>query len=106
MGLDVTGEYLAEAAAACDSTASNVQEQLTALQAFVVNMETYYQSFAAGAFQILMNDWNTCSISLNDALTTIAAGIRTNWANYAQGDQQALTNIHNIQAELPLPNLG
>jgi WXG100 family type VII secretion target len=106
MGFQVTGPYLAECAAACDSTASDVSAQLDSLRTYVTGVEGWWQGIAANSFQALMADYHQRSVNLNDALTAMANIIRTNWANYAGGEQDNVANITGITAGLPPPNLG
>jgi WXG100 family type VII secretion target len=106
MGFQVTPEYLTDAARSCQNTNDLIQEQLAALKSYVVNMESYWQGIAAGTFQDLMVEYQTCSAALNDALTGIANGLRGNWGNYTANEQTNTSNINNIRAGLPAPSLG
>jgi WXG100 family type VII secretion target len=106
MSFQVTPEYVANAATSCDTTASEVQDQLATLRAYVVNMEDWWQGFASNTFQSLMTEYDVCSAVLNNALTGIGNGLRGNWSNYTENEQQNAANINTIQTGLPSPNLG
>lgn len=106
MTFQVTPEYLAQSAAACNNTNSEVQTQLDQLQQYVIQTEDWWHGIAAGTFQGLMNEYRLCAASLQDALTGIANGLRGNWANYTDNEQVNTSNITAIQQGLPAPNLG
>ena len=101
MDFKVTPEYVANAAANCDSTANEIQAQLATLKSYVVNLEATYQGVAATTFQALMQDYDTFGRMLNNALTDIGSGLRGNYANYTDTEQQNISNLVPIQGDLP-----
>ncbi|GAA2373634.1 WXG100 family type VII secretion target [Dactylosporangium salmoneum] len=101
MDFKVTPEYVANAAANCDATANEIQAQLAALKSYVVNLEATYHGVAATTFQALMQDYDTFGRMLNNALTDIGSGLRGNYVNYTDTEQQNISNLVPIQGDLP-----
>ncbi|MGI5239306.1 WXG100 family type VII secretion target [Dactylosporangium sp. CA-139066] len=101
MDFKVTPEYVANAAANCDATANEIQAQLAALKSYVVNLEATYHGVAATTFQALMQDYDTFGQMLNNALTDIGSGLRGNYVNYTDTEQQNISNLVPIQGDLP-----
>jgi WXG100 family type VII secretion target len=97
----VTPEYVANAATSCDSTASEIQVQLATLRNYVVGLEAEYHGVAATTFQALMTDYDRFGQMLNQALTEIAAGLRSNYANYTDAESQNVSNLVPIGADIP-----
>ncbi|MGW7425379.1 WXG100 family type VII secretion target [Streptomyces sp. NPDC054813] len=102
----VTPEQISLAATSCDSTAAEIQGQLSDLKTYVVNMEGWWQGIAQDTFQALMQEYDIYSRMLHDALTDIAGGLRGNYVNYTDSEQQNITSINNIEAGLPSANLS
>jgi WXG100 family type VII secretion target len=103
----VTPESLAQAASSCNTTAGDIQSELSGLRGYIVgNMESWWQGPASTAFQELMQDYDVYSGMLYQALTDIAAGLNGNWSNYTDQEQANYQNMTNLQVSLPAPNLG
>lgn len=102
----VTPEQISEAAASCDSTAGEIQGQLSDLKSYVVNMEGWWQGIAQDTFQALMQEYDIYSRMLHDALTDIASGLRGNYVNYSDAEQQNITSINTIEAGLSSAKLS
>jgi WXG100 family type VII secretion target len=96
----VTPEYVASAAAACQSTAQEIQEQLGALKNYIVSMEDAWQGIAANTFQELMAQYNTYSSMLYNALTDIGQGLQGNYINYTAEEQANINTIQSIATSL------
>jgi WXG100 family type VII secretion target len=102
----VTPEQISDAAASCDSTAAQIQGQLADLKNYVVNLEGWWQGVAQDTFQALMQEYDIYSRMINDALTDIASGLRGNYVNYGDAEQQNINSINTIEAGLSNANLG
>ncbi|MER6267777.1 WXG100 family type VII secretion target [Streptomyces sp. 900105755] len=102
----VTPEYISEAAASCDSKAAEIQGQLTDLKNYVTGLEDSWQGIAQTTFQALMQEYDIYSRMLHDALTDIAGGLRGNYVNYSDAEQQNINSINTIEAGLSNANLG
>ncbi|GAA5193293.1 hypothetical protein GCM10023322_54980 [Rugosimonospora acidiphila] len=105
MAFTVTPEYIANAATSCDNTASEIQSQLATLRSYVMNLEAVYQGVAATTFQALMTDYDTFARMLNEALTDIGSGLRGNYVNYTDSENQNIANLVPIQGNIPGANL-
>ncbi|MFK0156987.1 WXG100 family type VII secretion target [Streptomyces sp. NPDC090499] len=102
----VTPEQISMAAAACDSKAGEIDGQLSNLKNYVANMEASWQGIAQDTFQALMQEYDIYSRMLHDALTDIAGGLRGNYVNYGDAEQQNINSINTIEAGLSNANLG
>lgn len=105
-GFQTTPEQLTTAAAACDTTAANVELALGQLKTYVVGTEEWWQGIASTTFQELMVRYDMNSQKLYEALTEIAVRLRNNAANYGDGERANLTTHTNILQTLPAANLG
>jgi WXG100 family type VII secretion target len=105
-GFQTTPEQLTAAAAACETTAANVEVALGQLKSYVVGTEQWWQGIASTAFQELMVRYDMNSQKLREVLTEIAVRLRNNAANYGDGEQANLTTVTNIQQSLPAAHLG
>jgi WXG100 family type VII secretion target len=101
MAFTVTPEYIQNAATSCDNTANEIQTQLATLRSYVVNLETVYQGVAATTFQALMTDYDIFARMLHDALVDIGSGLRGNFVNYTDTENQNLGNLVPIQGDIP-----
>jgi WXG100 family type VII secretion target len=102
----VTPEYVAAAAASCNSTADEIQGQLAELKSYVVNLEQVWQGVAANTFQVYMQEYDVYSAMLHQALTDIGSGLNGNQVNYQGSEQTNLNNIQKLESELPPARLG
>jgi WXG100 family type VII secretion target len=105
MAFTVTPEYIQNAATSCDNTATEIQNQLGTLRNYVVNLEGVYQGVAATTFQALMTDYDTFARMLHNALVDIGSGLRGNFVNYTDSEQQNIANLVPIQGNIPGANL-
>ncbi len=105
-GFKATPEMISTAAGSCDSVAGELDSQLAGLKAYVVGMEAWWQGIAQNTFQELMQEYDTYSQMLHNALTDIASGLRGNYVNYSDTEQQNVTTITNIQSNLQSANLS
>jgi WXG100 family type VII secretion target len=103
---NVTPEYVSQAAAACQSTAGDIQEQLASLQTYIVNMEGWWKGIASTTFQELMTEYSTYSAMLYNALTDIGSGLNGNYVNYTDTENANIATITSIQSALSTTNLG
>lgn len=102
----VTPEYVSTAAAACKSTATAVQDELTTLQGYIQNMEAYWKGIASTTFQDLMTEYSTYSAMLYNALTDIGSGLQGNYVNYESTEQANIKTITAIQQALSTTNFS
>ncbi|MFE9453525.1 WXG100 family type VII secretion target [Streptomyces sp. NPDC006739] len=102
----VTPEMVSQAATSCDGTAAELQAQLADLKTYVVNLEASWQGIAQNTFQDLMQEYDIYSRMLHDALTDIASGLRGNYVNYTDAEQQNIKSINTIQADLSSAKLS
>jgi WXG100 family type VII secretion target len=100
-GFGVTPEYVANAAASCDSTAAQLQAQLASLKSYVMNLQASWRGIASDTFQILMTDYDIFAQILNNALINIAHGLRGNYVNYEDTEQQNINNLQGINGDIP-----
>ncbi|NUQ97851.1 MAG: WXG100 family type VII secretion target [Streptomyces sp.] len=102
----VTPEMVSQAATSCDRTAGDLQGQLADLKNYVVGLEASWQGIAQRTFQDLMQEYDIYSRMLHDALTDIASGLRGNYVNYVDAEQQNIKSIDAIQADLSSAKLS
>jgi ESAT-6 family protein len=102
----VTPEYVSSAAASCQSTADQIQEQLAALKNYIVQMEDIWQGIASNTFQDLMQQYNTYSTMLHNALTDIGQGLQGNYVNYTAEEQANISTIQSIATSLQGTNFS
>jgi WXG100 family type VII secretion target len=101
----VTPEYVANAASNCVTTAGEIQAQLATLRSYVVNLEATYHGVAATTFQSLMHDYDTFGTMLHNALVDIGSGLRGNYVNYTDSENQNIANLVPISGDIPGANL-
>ncbi len=106
MAFKVTPEYLASASAACQTTATDVSDELTTCRSYVVGLEDSWGGIASNTFQEMMQLYDACAQALNQALTDIGTGLQNNFVNYSQSEQDNITKIQNIENELSGAKLG
>ncbi|MFF2524086.1 WXG100 family type VII secretion target [Streptomyces liangshanensis] len=99
------GELLA-AANSTNTTAQELDAQLSALKTYVIGLEEAWHGMAANEFQDLMVQWDTYARMLNDALTSIAGGLQGNYGNYDVSEQRNLTNLSSVRANIPSANFS
>jgi WXG100 family type VII secretion target len=104
--LQVTPEYVSQAAASCKSAATEIQEQLAALQQYIAQMEGWWQGIASSTFQDLMTEYSTYSAMLHNALNDIGTGLTGNYVNYTDTEQANVTTITSIQNALSSTNFS
>jgi WXG100 family type VII secretion target len=104
--LQVTPKYVAHSAASCKSTASEVQEQLAALQSYIRGMEGYWRGVASNTFQELMTEYSSYSAMLYNALTDIGTGLAGNYTNYTDTENANKNTISSIQESLSATNFS
>lgn len=99
-GFKVTPEYIASAAASCQSTAQEIEEQLGALKNYIIQMEDWWQGIASNTFQEMMTQYNTYSAMLQNALTDIGQGLQGNYVNYTAEEQANINTVQSIATSL------
>lgn len=102
----VTPADIAAAATSCTNTASQIDEQLSTLKSYVVNLESEWKGIAANTFTSLMTDYDTYAIMLHNALTDIASGLQGNYVNYTDAEQTNLNNLQTVNGSLPGANFS
>ncbi|MFG2525149.1 WXG100 family type VII secretion target [Streptomyces sp. NPDC048527] len=104
-GFKAPPEMISAAASSCDTVAGDVDSQLAGLKSYVVGLEAWWQGIAQNTFQELMQEYDTYSQMLHNALTDIASGLRGNYVNYSDTEQQNINTITNIQQNLSTAKL-
>jgi len=97
----VTPEYLANAANDATNTAAEIDAQLAEIKSYVYSLEASWRGVAHDQFQLLMNEYDIFARMLHDALVGIAGGLRGNYINYKQSEQQNLANLSAIEGNMP-----
>jgi WXG100 family type VII secretion target len=97
----VTPEEVANGATSCDRTATEIQGQLATLKSYVVNLEAIYHGVAATTFQALMTDYDIYANMLHNALVDIGSGLRGNYVNYTDTENQNINNLLPIHGDIP-----
>ncbi|WP_422747575.1 WXG100 family type VII secretion target [Micromonospora sp. WMMD1219] len=97
----VTPEMLNSGAASCDATASAVQSDLADLRNYVVGLQATWHGVAARQFEQLMHDFDTFGNMLNDALTDIGSGLRTNYVNYVESETANINSLIAVNQDIP-----
>ncbi|MGW7576436.1 WXG100 family type VII secretion target [Streptomyces sp. NPDC054765] len=97
----VTPEYLAHAAASCQSTASDIDTILAQIKTYVVNLESVWQGIAHNQFQALMADYDTYGRMLHEALTGIGSGLHGNYVNYVDSEQTNINSLVAVNGSIP-----
>lgn len=104
--VQVTPEYVSQAATSCNSTATEIQEQLATLKSYIVQMEGWWHGIASSTFQDLMTEYSTHSAKLYQALTDIGTGLTGNHANYTENENANIKTIGSIQTQLSGTNFS
>jgi WXG100 family type VII secretion target len=102
----VTPDYIAAAAKSADMTADSITQQLNSLKSYVAALEEQWKGIAAGAFTSLMADYDIYAQMLNQALTDIASGLRGNYVNYTQSEEQNIANLQAVNGSIPGGNFN
>ncbi|WP_285498151.1 WXG100 family type VII secretion target [Actinomadura sp. NBRC 104425] len=101
MTYKVTPEYLANAATDTQNAATQISQELAQIKTYVVSLEEVWGGIAHDRFVALMAEYDILAQMLNTALTGIASGLRGNYINYKESEQQNVTNLANIEAGMP-----
>jgi WXG100 family type VII secretion target len=101
VGFRVLAHDVEAAAADCDVTASELQEQLAALKSYVVSLEGQWLGIASQTFAQLMADYDRYSAMLNHALTDIGTGLRGNSHNYVDAETSNVGNLTAMHNTIP-----
>ncbi|MFF5173267.1 WXG100 family type VII secretion target [Micromonospora sp. NPDC000089] len=97
----VTPEMISDAAASCDTTATDIDGELAALRSYVVNLQGIWHGVASDQFNILMHDFDVFGKMLHDALTDIASGLRGNFVNYVDAEQANVSSLVAVNGDIP-----
>ncbi|MBM7489489.1 WXG100 family type VII secretion target [Micromonospora luteifusca] len=101
MPFGVTPEYIATAAIDCDTTASEIEQSLTAVRQYVVSLRDEWEGVAAQNFDSVMHDFDVFGTMLHNALLNIGAGLRGNFNNYVDVEDFAAGNLVTVNNEIP-----
>jgi len=102
----VTPDEVFSAAAAANSTAENVAEQLAGIKGYVLSFEGAWQGIAANTFQALMHDYDVYGTMLNQSLTDIARGLHGNYVNYTETEAENLRGLQAVNGSIPGANFS
>jgi ESAT-6 family protein len=78
----VTPSALAEGAADTDNVASQIDQQLSDLRAYIAPLVATWEGTASMDYQALQTRWNTSLADLNQVLRQIANALRIAERNY------------------------
>lgn len=106
MHFNVTPQEIADAATSVGNAAGTITDQLAAIKTFVVSLEGSWHGFAATTFQSLMTDYDIFARMLTQALTDISSGLRGNYVNYTQSEQQNIANLQAVAGSIPGANFA
>jgi WXG100 family type VII secretion target len=101
MAFEVTPEYIAAAATDCDATAGQITEQLNAIRSYVYSLREHWVGPAAETFEALMQNFDGFASMLHTALVGIGSGLRGNYTNYVTVEDQARSNLVQVDGEIP-----
>jgi WXG100 family type VII secretion target len=96
-----TAAQIAQVAQQASNTSSEVQTQLSQLQAYVYDLGAQWLGAASSTFQALMADFQTYANLLNQGLAGIAEGLNGNWQNYSQSEQDNINSLRLVNGSLP-----
>ncbi|MBO8190324.1 WXG100 family type VII secretion target [Streptomyces oryzae] len=102
----VTPEYLSTASTNAQTTADNLARELAQIKNYVLSLEADWQGIAHNQFQILMQEYDTYARMLHDALYGISQGLRGNYVNYKESEEQNLANLLRLGEDVPRPPSG
>jgi len=102
----VTPEYLASASSNAQSTAEKIAAELAQIKNYVLSLEADWQGIAHNQFQTLMQEYDTYARMLHDALSGISQGLRGNYVNYKESEEQNLNNLLRLGEDVPRPPSG
>lgn len=97
----VTPEYLANAATDTSAAASDIRAWLDEIKTYVNSLEAVWGGITHDRFVALMNEYDLLAKMLHDALTDISSGLHGNYINYRDSEERNLTNLQNIEANMP-----
>lgn len=98
----VTPQELQAAATNTDTTAAEIDAILGQIRNYVMSVE--WTGAAHNTFTALMADYDRYAQMLRTSLTNIGAGLRGNYANYTEAELAAISNLQNVNADLPSGN--
>ncbi|GAB7042510.1 MULTISPECIES: WXG100 family type VII secretion target [Catenuloplanes] len=101
MAFEVTPEYVADAAANCTTSATEIEAQLQVTRNYVISLRDEYEGVAALNFDALMADFDAFGVMLHNALINIGDGLRGNFNNYTTVEEFATTNLVEVNGEIP-----
>ena len=100
----VTPALVTQASTDCSSTATNVEQQLEQLKAFVESMGQY-TGITADNWRLLMDAVHGDALNLHTALVGIADGLKGNYDVYTEVEVINNKQIEDIANQLPPLNL-
>jgi WXG100 family type VII secretion target len=101
----VTPEVLNDAANSCHATADEISSQLAVLRSYVGGLQGHFTGGTADTFQKLMIDYDVFAKMLHNALEDIGQGLRGNYVNYTEGENQNIASLVPIAGDIPGANL-
>jgi WXG100 family type VII secretion target len=100
-GYQVTPADISGASSSCASTAASIDDQLTNLMGYVVDLEAVWRGIASDTFSALMTDYRVYAQMLHGALTDIGLGLQGNYVNYTQAEEANIAGLQTVNGELP-----
>lgn len=102
----VTPEYLANASADAERTASEIAAELQEIKSYVLSLEANWQGIAHNQFQTLMQQYDNYAQMLHQALHGISQGLKGSYVNYSESESRNLSNLTSLGADIPTPSSG
>ncbi|MGH3964637.1 MAG: WXG100 family type VII secretion target [Pseudonocardiaceae bacterium] len=85
--IKVTFGAIDSAASDTDTVASQIDQQLDDLKAYIAPLVASWTGEASTDYQALQTKWDTSAAELNDVLRQIATALRTSNENYNSAEQ-------------------
>ena len=103
--LQVTPEYISVAAGNCNTTATNIDQALATLKAYVMDVQSIWHGVASQTFGGLMTDYDIYGRMLHDALVDIGSGLQGNFVNYEGTETANINSLIAVNGSIPGANL-
>lgn len=98
---DVTTEDVQATASSVQQAVDEIESQMSTLRSFVSATSDYWQGADQAAFVELMQTFDSDAAALNNALDSIAGGLRSNATNYDDAGATNKSSFAAIHQNLP-----
>src|SRR5215475_4620793 len=100
MQFTATPQELITAANFCVNINQEIQTNVQRIQTYIQGLMATYQGPAALQLQATSEQWARDAAAVNNVLNEIALNLQKNAQNYSNNEQQNLTNIAGVGAQL------